>query len=447
MIFEGRSIDDITDDEFDDLVTKHYSERQCLEFKITVNHKEDEERIELLRDIASLANGGGGYLIIGIRDDGKGKAQKYEPSLIGDTEKIRNAIIGLCHEHIKERIDGLDVVIREVKGNPLVIVRIPFSGRRPHMVTYKNSTDFHTRYQDGKRIMTIGEIREGFIGDLMGLRLSKIESHLQKLIGNEESERAIHAFEQRIKSGATPQLLLIEDGKALSEVAFRRFEIQAGKAPYFRIAVTPMLPRSNLIDLDSPDLRRLLEQPPGSRPSGWNMDLSRYAPKERFSEGLRVGISDFEYLEVLANGHCEFWTPLDAHFCWRQSEVEFKQRPRLYPHAVTEYPTTFLRLYLALIELFNITGQFLVALQYLNLKGYLLHAFAPGDIRMFYLYSDRKTFDNEHYISPPMVVPHTFNPDEVAFELLKGFYASNGLDAEAIPFYDMESQRFEFPSS
>jgi hypothetical protein len=154
MIFDHKSITNITDDEIDVLVKENYSERQHLEFKVTINYKEDNERLEVLWDIVSFANAGGGYIIVGIRDDGKGCAQKYEPDLVGDTESIKKSIMSLCHDHIVERIEGLEVVSRKVKGNPIVILRVPSSSRIPHMVKYQNRTDFYTRYHDGKREIT-----------------------------------------------------------------------------------------------------------------------------------------------------------------------------------------------------------------------------------------------------------------------------------------------------
>ena len=167
MIFDGRPIDEIADSEIDRLVSEHISERQHLEFKVTVNHQNDEDRLELLRDVSSLANAGGGYIIIGIRDDGKGQAQTYEPSLVGNTQKIKQAIMSLCLDHISDRIDGLEVKSCTVNSNPLVIVRIPTSIRVPHMVTFQHRTDFYTRYEDGKKEMTLSEIREAFNPDLL----------------------------------------------------------------------------------------------------------------------------------------------------------------------------------------------------------------------------------------------------------------------------------------
>ena len=76
MIFEGKSLTNISDDEIEEIVRKHVSEHQHLEFKVTVNLSDDKNKREVLRDITSFANASGGYLIIGVRDDGKGRAQK-----------------------------------------------------------------------------------------------------------------------------------------------------------------------------------------------------------------------------------------------------------------------------------------------------------------------------------------------------------------------------------
>jgi hypothetical protein len=46
------------------------------------------------------------------------------------------------------------------------------------MVKFERRTDFYSRYHDGKREMTIHEIREAFTHDMIGLRLSAIEAYM-----------------------------------------------------------------------------------------------------------------------------------------------------------------------------------------------------------------------------------------------------------------------------
>ena len=443
MIFDGRVLMEIGDEEIDVLVQEHVSEHQHLEYKVTLDLKEDSDKLELLRDIASLVNGGGGYLIIGIRDDGKGRAQKYEPERVGNPDRIKKSIISLCNDHISERIDGLEVATREVKGNPLVLVRVPSSTRTPHMVTFQRKTDFWTRYYDGKREMTLGEIKEAFNQDSVALRLSNIEAHLGVMAASEEEGRQRKKLNMIIKSDVVPKFLTIESGQVLAEAAKARFEGEIGVKPYFWIAITPDQPRSNLIDVDSKDIRQLVMEPPGSRRSGWSMQQSQLTPIDRYAEGIRRGSKDFRYLELWGNGHMEFWTPLDDHFCWRQSPDEFHKRPRLYPYPVTEYPVTFLSLYRALVDQAHSETTFLVELQYRNLKGYVLYPYHPSSFEFQFEASDVNPFPEKHLVVPRNIA-NAFDPHKDAYELIKTVYASFGFGPDAIPFFNSVEGRFHF---
>ena len=109
MIFEGRALDQVLEGELAHLVGTHVAERQHLEFKASVDHRSPEGRMELLKDVVSLANGGGGYLIIGIRDDGEGRAQAFVSDGIDDAPRLVNSIRDLCLEHVMPRIGGLEV--------------------------------------------------------------------------------------------------------------------------------------------------------------------------------------------------------------------------------------------------------------------------------------------------------------------------------------------------
>jgi len=443
LIFDGKPIDDISDQEIDKLVAEHMSERQHLEFKVTLNHQDNPDRLELLRDIISFANAGGGYLIIGIRDDGEGHAQKYEPDIIGDRQKIKQAITSLCLDHIRDRIDGLEIRLRTVRSNPLVIVRIPTSIRIPHMVTFQNHTDFYTRYEDGKREMTLSEIRESFNQDITARRLSRIETQLQTIISMQPTPQ-LREKEKQIEEGIAPRFLQIEDGNTLAEETSRRFIEEVGNHPFFRVSVTPISPKVGLIDVDSEPTRTLINNPPGSRRAGWNMEAG-YRQIERFADGIRRGDKNEEYLELLSNGHMEFWTPLNESFCWRQSPDEFSKRPRLYPYPVVEYPTTFLRLYRAIVDSLEISKDFIVDLRYLNLKGYILAPYAPNAIGFMFADSYSKPFEDKQLYVTRKTIKNDFEPDQTAYELIQIVYAAFGFDASKIPFFTNEG-RFDFPS-
>ncbi len=186
-MFDDRSIDAITDDELHDLVTGAVSEQQRIEFKSTLRlssekQQADKEKLELLLDVTSMANGGGGYIIFGVKDDGRGRTAGYFGLSLADAKKIENIIEELSVVHISERIEGLEVRLRTLNLEHLVIVRLPASSKTPHMVTFNGSTIFQTRHDDSKRKMTIGEIRSAFNDDLFGRRLSRVEQELSQLL-------------------------------------------------------------------------------------------------------------------------------------------------------------------------------------------------------------------------------------------------------------------------
>lgn len=438
MVFEGRALDEIPDDDISKLVDTHVSERQHLEFKATFNYKDASARMELLRDIVSMANGGGGYLVFGVHDDGHGRAEKFvDPALMSRSESMIRSIRSLCHDHIAERIEGIEVRGRDVNGNIVIIVRIPVSGRRPHMVTLDRRTDFVIRVEDGKREMSLAEIREAFLTEPVGLRLDNMAARLSELVHTLEHDRRKKELADAAKTHVSDALARSGDGSLVAEVRRQHFENEVGEIPFLWLGATPVSPRRHLIAIDEPVFTSILSTAPGSRREGWNMaglDHSR----RRSLTGVELGTKDYEYLEVFENGHLEFWTPLDGHFCWRQSPDELAARPRLYPYPVTEYPVSFLRLVAAILRQAGYSEEVLIQLEYRNVTGYILRPGQPGDFDFESPLISSTPFAGQHLLLGPMRVPGTFEPDVVAFDLLTSVYRAFGIGAERIPFRDSD---------
>jgi hypothetical protein len=110
---------------------------------------------------------------------------------------------------------------------------------------------------------------------------------------------------------------------------------------------------------------------------------------------------------------------------------------------VVEFPVTFLRLYKSIIEEANLTGDFIINLRYLNLKGYRLRPWAPKQSG-YILAGDITPFPHDDLIVPTIEFNESFNPDLVAYQLLTRMYSAFGLSSEKIPFY--EEGHFNFPS-
>lgn len=442
MIFDGKPLIKITDDEIRALVTDKVGENQHLEFKATVNYK--EEKLEILRDIASLANGGGGYFIVGIGEDGEGRAVKFEKEFLKDPESTKKSIKDLCLQHITEKIYGLEIERRTIDGSPLIFARIPDSDRKPHMVTYESRTDFWIRHHDRKRVMTTGEIKEAFLGDIVARRLDEIESAFKSFLHQNEEKKNDENLRERIERGEQFSLLEIENGEKLSKIASEQFAKEISKKPCFWISITPTDPQKNLINVDSEKIHALILNPPDARHMGWNTKIL-YASIERFGDGIRIGQPDYRFLILLSNGHMEFWVPLDKSFCWQQTEEEFSKAPRLYPYPVNEFPVSFLKLYHEIVNIEKLQTDFILSHQYRNLSGYNLAPYRPGIVG-FDLPWNLKPFENKHLVASKQTFKNNFDPDKEAFGIIKHIYHAFGHDSEAIPFFDKEVGKYTFPS-
>jgi len=442
MIFNGKSLASISINDIKDLIINKIGEKQHLEYKLTVNYKDDKEKLELLRDITSFANSGGGYLIIGIREDGTGRALKFDDKYLKNPDSIKKSIMHLASDHISERIYGLEIEIRHIDKYPIVISKIPDSDRKPHMVTIKNRTDFWIRHHDGKREMTIGEIKEAFLKDSVGRRLYKIESILKKLVIKEKEKMNYDTIIKRIENEENFSLSEIQNGQEIVDIRSRLFKKRINDNPFFYISITPKKLEKNLINVDSNSIQNLVTNPPNVRAQGWTI-RNIYGSIEKNMEGISIGDKNSLHLSLFENGYMEFSTPLDILFCWQQTEEEFKRNPRLYPYPLIEYPVSFLKLYRAIIDHEDLLGDFILSLSYYNLTGYTLPPYKPGIIG-FEIGTSLKPFSKKHLILPLLTLDSNFSPDKEIFEAIKYFYKAFGYEKKVIPFYNEDEEKFNF---
>ena len=210
-----------------------------------------------------------------------------------------------------------------------------------------------------------------FVSEPIGMRLDIMDARISDLVQTLTQDQKTKELIEASQTGLSDALVRSEDGHVLAAAMRERFEIDVDKIPFLWLSATPIAPRQHLIAVDDPEIVAMLSKPPGSRRNGWNMaglDHSR----RRSLNGVEFGTKKYEYLSVLENGHLEFWTPLDDHFCWKQSAEEQRIRPRLYPYPVVEYPVSFLRLAEALLDRAGYSEEILIQLEYRNTAGYIL---------------------------------------------------------------------------
>jgi len=160
MVFRGKRLSSLQEQDLQRLVDDQVQERDSIEYKMGMYGNSDDDKREMLKDITSMANHRGGYIVIGIEADDEG----IPTNVIGieadnHVERIRSS----CLDNIDKRIVGLDIEDIELSNNRVaIVISIPESINAPHMVTYKGLNQFWKRHGRQKEKMTTHEIGEAF---------------------------------------------------------------------------------------------------------------------------------------------------------------------------------------------------------------------------------------------------------------------------------------------
>lgn len=160
MLFRSKRLSDVQEQDLQRLKYDQVQERDTVEYKKDMYGNSDDDKREMLKDITSMANYRGGYIVIGVEADGEGIPISIDGVEAGNyVERITNS----CLDNIDKRIVGLSVEdIPLSDGRVVIVISIPESINAPHMVTYKGLNQFWKRHGRQKDKMTIDEIGEAF---------------------------------------------------------------------------------------------------------------------------------------------------------------------------------------------------------------------------------------------------------------------------------------------
>jgi len=436
MIFDGKAARDITAEDIRRLVDEHVAEDRHLDYKQAPYPSNPSGTYELLKDVCAFANADGGYLIVGIREDGQNRADALVN--IEDPESVRRSVRDRCLTRTDPRLTP-DISVVEVNGSNVVIVHVTESGRKP--VCAQPDAEHHyfwRRYDDGIRIMTMAEIRECIEGDRVARELAALRRELEvfrreRLVAR-EAEMEIdesNLLQLRTEEG----LLQYMDGQFLAEI---------GDAPYYRLVATPVPPvdAANLRNRQN-DLRRLLERPPELRDHGWS--LHPVSEAQRTPVGLRCARTDFRHLRLFWNGHVEFWTSAaDESFRWDELFRRTRGRVFLFPYAIIEPAAIFPLLTKQICEIAGHTGNVRFKLGLYNIRGRYLPPYAPETFPYLHAASmldeegGPQPYDAQHLITAPVTVTASDLPDEVAWRSVSQVYYRFGYTDDQIPLFDDE---------
>lgn len=163
MSLANKSIEDVEEADVQGLVLGGAPEGRNIEYKLTLPGGGDNDKKEFLADVSSFANASGGDIVYGMREE-RGAAAELVGLTAADMDAERLRLEETIRNGVSPRIPGLTIrVIPLHASGAALIIRVPRSFARPHMVTYKGSSRFYSRNSGGKYQLDVAELRAAFL--------------------------------------------------------------------------------------------------------------------------------------------------------------------------------------------------------------------------------------------------------------------------------------------
>jgi hypothetical protein len=181
MLWEGRQLRDIAEDDLRQIIASGLAEHLQLEYKSELYQNNDRGNREVLLDICMFANAEGGVLLIGIpelRDSqGQPTGMPDPAGPIGlnlvNPEAILQSLDARVTAAIEERLSLESAAIRLANGSHVMAFRIQNDTAKPHCVRYQGHVYFPSRRERSRYDMDVRVIKELVMRTASRLDLSR----------------------------------------------------------------------------------------------------------------------------------------------------------------------------------------------------------------------------------------------------------------------------------
>jgi len=385
-----KSFDNITNADIQNLIDIKYKECQRMEYKKEMYSRNDNGTKEMLRDISAIANAYGGYLIIGIEADKKGIPKN--PINVDNAEIERDRIEKSCLSSIEPRISGLKCKTVQVStGENIIVVFIPRSLKKPHMVTFSGLNQFWKRYNDKKLHMSVEEIRDACIS------IENVWKDVKQFLDEQQMY-----IRQQISS-------------------------RGGMV----IASVPALIREEFIDIRDPKIKKFLIDPPNQYGESFSLSFKSTSTPVSYPEptlnGLRIKYENKIEVQLFRNGYYEL--KLDGPEVYDNIDTpEFS----LCTPCVIEFTVNYFRALGYLVEQYGIETSLVAFVNLYNTQNLKLKykAILPEIGAMDTL---GKKLETPDLLIPPKQIISFDNPDSIAKSFLEKIW--NAFGFEEVPSF------------
>ncbi|MCA9069000.1 MAG: ATP-binding protein [Planctomycetaceae bacterium] len=348
-----KKLDEIDDACLDALISGGVKESRTIEFKSALQIGKDEEKKEFLADVSSLANAGGGDLIFGIEEsDGVATAICGIESFSADSGTLR--VEEIVRNGLEPRIIGLQIRLVSYGDDTkmVLIIRVPNSFQKPHMVVFKGGQRFYSRNSSGKYPLDVQELRSAFLST------------------ESQAERIRRFRIERIN------LILSDD---------RPFQMEGESFLCLHLMPLISLDPSFTIDLLSCEGKKDDLRPPFA--TGYNSQFN-FDGLSVFCRGIAGTVSSC--VQLFRNGTIEALTT---------EHLGYKKEPEFHGKSLEKGIFESVERFIAFFRSIGIQPPIVVGLSMLGTKGFSM----IYPIGMSY-YSERNSIDRDHLILQELIV-------------------------------------------
>lgn len=165
MHLTSAQVRDMTAETLREFLELAIPEGRHIDYKLRLSGNDPEaQKLEFLKDISAFANSDGGDLIIGALEPVEGRSVAEQLRGIERGDEVAHRMERAASSSIDPRIAGLQIrPITLGDDGFAILVHVPPSMARPHMVTSPGNRGFYIRHTESSQPMSTHEIREAVL--------------------------------------------------------------------------------------------------------------------------------------------------------------------------------------------------------------------------------------------------------------------------------------------
>jgi hypothetical protein len=151
-----------------ELIDSEVTESLILEYKQQLPSDQADEKRTFLYNIAAMANTAGGDFVFGVVDrkgidnQSTGIANSLSGMKLPNPQSEISRLENLIRDGIAPRLLGVAIQLVRCDNGDVLVIRVPRSWNKPHMVTFGGADRFFARAATGRYPMRVDEIGRAF---------------------------------------------------------------------------------------------------------------------------------------------------------------------------------------------------------------------------------------------------------------------------------------------